>query len=292
MRERTFPFRKARSDLDVGLPDGSGDEGYLAALRRGAGRALAPHGRHRRPASPSTWPAPTPHEGDRLGRLKLTHRAGLAARDRARAGRRCASAASPWRCCRWPAATGGTSDDRAGPPRHACASRGARRRGGSRWARRGQVADNPGSMNSEPLAPLPPRTPRPASPPTTSHFGPITTRWIGQRRLRPCQATSSTTATSTRVVNRLLVEAGALDLERRHRDRARRPDAVRLLRFDRVSRSARSTAGVGVSRIRRSSVRYEIGPFADDSPVCAAAGHFIHVYVDRLSRRRCRCPSR
>ena len=30
--ERNFPVRKARSDLDVGLPDGTGDAAYLAAL--------------------------------------------------------------------------------------------------------------------------------------------------------------------------------------------------------------------------------------------------------------------
>jgi len=32
-------------------------------------------------------------------------------------------------------------------------------------------------------------------------------------------------------------------------------------------------------------VRYDIGLFAGDSPESAAAGHFIHVYVDRATRR-------
>lgn len=31
--ERNFPFRKERSDVDVGLPDGTGDEEYLGILR-------------------------------------------------------------------------------------------------------------------------------------------------------------------------------------------------------------------------------------------------------------------
>ena len=35
----------------------------------------------------------------------------------------------------------------------------------------------------------------------------------------------------------------------------------------------------------RSSVRYEVGLFADDDDRAAAAGHFVHVYVDRASRR-------
>jgi acyl-CoA thioester hydrolase len=32
-------------------------------------------------------------------------------------------------------------------------------------------------------------------------------------------------------------------------------------------------------------VRYEIGLFADGAQTCAARGHFVHVYVDRDSRR-------
>jgi len=44
-------------------------------------------------------------------------------------------------------------------------------------------------------------------------------------------------------------------------------------------------AGVRVARVGTSSVRYEIGLFADAEPRCAAAGHFVHVYVDRATRR-------
>jgi acyl-CoA thioester hydrolase len=40
-----------------------------------------------------------------------------------------------------------------------------------------------------------------------------------------------------------------------------------------------------VARIGVSSVRYEIGLFGGDETLCAACGHFIHVYVDRESRR-------
>jgi acetoin utilization deacetylase AcuC-like enzyme len=77
--ERNFPFRKFAGDLDVGLPDGCGDDTYLAALhpaleevwRRTAGRP---------PGLAFYLAGADPHEGDRLGRLKLTT-AGLAARD-------------------------------------------------------------------------------------------------------------------------------------------------------------------------------------------------------------------
>ncbi len=44
-------------------------------------------------------------------------------------------------------------------------------------------------------------------------------------------------------------------------------------------------AGLRVAHIGRSSVRYEVGLFAADGELCAAAGHFIHVYVDRVTRR-------
>lgn len=50
-------------------------------------------------------------------------------------------------------------------------------------------------------------------------------------------------------------------------------------------------AGLRVAHIGRSSVRYEVGLFGGDEPLTAAAGHFIHVYVDRHSRRPAALPS-
>ena len=45
-------------------------------------------------------------------------------------------------------------------------------------------------------------------------------------------------------------------------------------------------AGIRVAHVGSSSVRYEIGIFpADPSSLCAAKGHFIHVDVDRATRR-------
>lgn len=44
-------------------------------------------------------------------------------------------------------------------------------------------------------------------------------------------------------------------------------------------------AGLRVGRIGTSSVRFEIGLFANDSDVAAAEGHFVHVYVDAATRR-------
>jgi acyl-CoA thioester hydrolase len=44
-------------------------------------------------------------------------------------------------------------------------------------------------------------------------------------------------------------------------------------------------AGLRVARLGNSSIRYEVGLFRNDDPNPAAAGHFIHVYVDRETRR-------
>ena len=44
-------------------------------------------------------------------------------------------------------------------------------------------------------------------------------------------------------------------------------------------------AGIRVARLGGSSVRYEVGLFAQGEPMTAAHGHFIHVYVDRQTRR-------
>lgn len=75
--ENNFPFRKECSDLDVALPDGTGDEPYLEALR---GALDTMFGRFA-PELIIYLAGADPHEGDRLGKLKLTF-AGLAARDR------------------------------------------------------------------------------------------------------------------------------------------------------------------------------------------------------------------
>ena len=78
--EKNFPFRKAASDLDVALPDGCGDGDYLAALDAALGAVWREHAA--RPFGLAFYLAGAdPHEGDRLGRLKLSA-AGLLERDR------------------------------------------------------------------------------------------------------------------------------------------------------------------------------------------------------------------
>ncbi|NRF68967.1 acyl-CoA thioesterase [Aquincola sp. S2] len=85
------------------------------------------------------------------------------------------------------------------------------------------------------------------------------------------------------VVNRYLIEAGALDIH---------GGAVIGLvvethcnYFAPLSFPQDVEAGLRVAQLGNSSVRYEIGLFAPGEPLAAALGHFVHVYVDRATRR-------
>ncbi|WP_435418623.1 histone deacetylase [Parerythrobacter aurantius] len=75
--DKNFPVRKARSDLDIALPDGIGDSAYLDALA-----AHLPALLDRVCPDIVLYQAGVdPHGADKLGRLALTD-AGLEARDR------------------------------------------------------------------------------------------------------------------------------------------------------------------------------------------------------------------
>jgi acyl-CoA thioester hydrolase len=48
--------------------------------------------------------------------------------------------------------------------------------------------------------------------------------------------------------------------------------------------------GLAVAELGRSSIRYRIGVFADGAATAAAQGEFVHVVVDRVSRRPVEIP--
>ena len=82
--EKNFPFRKETSDLDVALPDGCGDSDYLSALDAALAAALTGVAARHEGALPGLAfyvAGADAHEGDRLGRLKLSFD-GMAERDR------------------------------------------------------------------------------------------------------------------------------------------------------------------------------------------------------------------
>lgn len=73
---KNYPFRRERSTLDVGLPDGADDELFLAALELHVPAIL----REFRPQLVIYLAGADPFHDDRFGRLALS-KAGLAARD-------------------------------------------------------------------------------------------------------------------------------------------------------------------------------------------------------------------
>ena len=75
-QQHNYPFFKPRSDLDIGLEDGAGDERYLPLLR-----AALPGVLDSSPELIVYLAGADPFEHDRLGGLTLT-KAGLAERDR------------------------------------------------------------------------------------------------------------------------------------------------------------------------------------------------------------------
>jgi acyl-CoA thioester hydrolase len=85
------------------------------------------------------------------------------------------------------------------------------------------------------------------------------------------------------VVNAWLIEHGALDIQK--------SPVIGLVvetgchYFAPLTYPEPVTAALRVAHIGRSSVRYELALFGEASRTAAAQGHFVHVYVDRGSRR-------
>ncbi|MEG3179842.1 histone deacetylase family protein [Sphingomonas sp. LT1P40] len=75
--EKNFPVRKARSTLDVGLPDGADDVAYMEALTTTLPRLVEDFA----PTLILCQAGVDPWAGDRLGRLAVSHE-GLLVRDR------------------------------------------------------------------------------------------------------------------------------------------------------------------------------------------------------------------
>lgn len=90
------------------------------------------------------------------------------------------------------------------------------------------------------------------------------------------------------VVNQFLIEHGVLDIE--HSPVIGLVIETQCNYFASVAFPDRVTAGVCVSRLGNSSVRYEVGIFRNGEEKASAQGHFVHVYVDRATRRPAALP--
>jgi acyl-CoA thioester hydrolase len=85
------------------------------------------------------------------------------------------------------------------------------------------------------------------------------------------------------VINRWLIEEGGLDI---HRGQVIGVCAESHCRFDApIAFPATIDAGLRVGKVGGSSVRYEIGLFRGGSDEPLASGWFVHVFVDRDTRR-------
>lgn len=124
--------------------------------------------------------------------------------------------------------------------------------------------------------------PQPDAREAYARFVPLTTRWMDNDVYGHLNNVVYYSLFDT-AVNRLLIDAGALDIHA--------GGVIGLVVethcnfFESLAFPQRIDAGVRVAQQGRSSVRYEIGLFAEGAATCAARGHFVHVYVDRDTRR-------
>ncbi|MDY7538509.1 thioesterase family protein [Undibacterium sp. RTI2.1] len=121
------------------------------------------------------------------------------------------------------------------------------------------------------------------------HFHVISTRWMDNDAYGHVNNVVYYSWFDT-VVNQFLIVNSVLDIEKspfiglvietqcNYLDSVAFPDVV--------------SAGVSVTKLGNSSVRYEVGIFKNDEDTASAQGHFVHVYVDRITRRPVVIPDR
>jgi len=141
-------------------------------------------------------------------------------------------------------------------------------------------------MNSPPLS-----IARPEPEPRTAYkaFRTIATRWMDNDMYGHVNNVVYYSWFDT-AVNGLLIERGAIDIHA--------GSVIGLVIETQCNYFAPLTfpesvvAGIRVAHVGSSSVRYELGIFPADADLpCAAKGHFIHVYVDRATRKPTALPA-
>lgn len=120
------------------------------------------------------------------------------------------------------------------------------------------------------------------------HFRTLTTRWMDNDLYGHINNVHYYSFFDT-AVNGYLIEQGALDIH---------AGAIiglvvetRCNYFSPLAFPQAIEAGLRVSHVGRSSVRYEVGLYAGGEPLSAAGGHFVHVYVERATRKPAHLPA-
>jgi acyl-CoA thioester hydrolase len=114
------------------------------------------------------------------------------------------------------------------------------------------------------------------------HFKPITTRWMDNDAYGHVNNVVYYSFFDT-AVNSFLVNAGVLDIHQ--------GEVIGLVvethcnYFAQLAFPQTVEAGLLVANVGSRSVRYEVGLFAEGAALTAAAGHFVHVYVERGTSR-------
>jgi acyl-CoA thioester hydrolase len=114
------------------------------------------------------------------------------------------------------------------------------------------------------------------------HFLPIATRWMDNDVYGHVNNVVYYAYFDT-VINRYLIDEGGLDIAR--------SESIGLCVESHCAYLAAVAfpdaleAGLRVAHLGRTSVRYEIGIFAEGSDQPSAHGWFVHVFVDRATRR-------
>ncbi|MDO5290821.1 MAG: thioesterase family protein [Pseudomonadota bacterium] len=125
---------------------------------------------------------------------------------------------------------------------------------------------------------------RPAPEPRSAYraFRLITTRWMDNDQYGHVNNVVYYSWFDT-TVNAHLIEAGVLDPA--HGGVIGLVVQTQCQYFAPLAFPQNIEAGIRVARLGTSSVRYEVGLFAQGAPMTAAKGHFVHVYVDRATQR-------
>lgn len=120
------------------------------------------------------------------------------------------------------------------------------------------------------------------------HFHSIATRWMDNDAYGHVNNVVYYSYFDT-VVNEYLIRANVLDIE--HGDVIGLVVETQCRYFSELAFPQTVHAALRVARLGSSSVRYEIGIFADEQDGACAQGHFVHVYVDRQTRRPTALPA-